>query len=405
MKKKKILSTIVVLLLVVIGVAATSFAENSKEVDQLSYFELTGATAELKEESLFITLTEETATIQFKNVLAASGFSFLWNGVNDRDEKLNQLTVILTDSQDEDCSVKVNFIKLNKQNTVVRYNDETRSYLTEGATNLKNDTPISLKFNENTNTFTDALEAYQMTANSCTNGNDFNGFASKGVNLKIVVTGKAGATFSINAINEQPFGKNYAIDNVEPTLCIPTGQTNMVHNSIATLPKAAAFDVFSDETILKLTVQDPEGNVIKDESGTLLDKVDGNQEYRIKFSQYGTYRVVYIASDGINETRGMGYQINVKDKGTPVIQFKKEMTKKVTLGEEVVFPELKINDNTTGEFITWTNVLHPEGYMTCEKASFIPTTPGEYVITFCAQDESGNIGRLVTNIYVEGSSK
>ena len=156
MKKKKILTTIVVLLLVVIGVTVTSFAENGKEVDQLSYFELAGATAELKDESLHITLTEETATIQFKNVLAASGFSFQWNGVDDQDEKLSQLTVVLTDSQDEDCSVKVNFIKLNEQNTAVRYNDETRSYLTEGATCLENDTPISLKFNENTNTFTDA---------------------------------------------------------------------------------------------------------------------------------------------------------------------------------------------------------------------------------------------------------
>lgn len=405
MKKKKILTTIVVLLLVVIGVTVTSFAENGKEVDQLSYFELAGATAELKDESLHITLTEETATIQFKNVLAASGFSFQWNGVDDQDEKLSQLTVVLTDSQDEDCSVKVNFIKLNEQNTAVRYNDETRSYLTEGATCLENDTPISLKFNENTNTFTDALEAYKMTANSCINGEDFNGFASKGVNLKLIVTGKIGANFSINAINEQPFGKNYVIDNVEPTLCIPTGQTNMMHNSIATLPKAAAFDVFSDEATLELTVQDPEGNVIKDESGKLLDNVDGSKEYRIKFSEYGTYRVVYVASDGVNKTRGMGYQINVKDEGTPVIQLKKEMTTKATVGEEIVFPELIIDDNTDGEFITWTNVLHPEGYMTCEKTSFTPTTPGQYVITFCAQDESGNIGRFVTNIYVEGSSK
>ena len=244
-----------------------------------------------------------------------------------------------------------------------------------------------------------------MTANSCINGEDFNGFASKGVNLKLIVTGKIGANFSINAINEQPFGKNYVIDNVEPTLCIPTGQTNMMHNSIATLPKAAAFDVFSDEATLELTVQDPEGNVIKDESGKLLDNVDGSKEYRIKFSEYGTYRVVYVASDGVNKTRGMGYQINVKDEGTPVIQLKKEMTTKATVGEEIVFPELIIDDNTDGEFITWTNVLHPEGYMTCEKTSFTATTPGQYVITFCAQDESGNIGRFVTNIYVEGSSK
>lgn len=405
MKKKKILTTIVVLLLVVIGVAVTSFAENSKEVDQLSYFELAGATAELKDESLCITLTEETATVQFKNVLAASGFSFQWNGVDDKEQKLRQLAVILTDSQDEDCSVKVNFTKLNERNIAVRYNDETRSYLTNGSTYLENDTPISLKFNENTNTFTDAVEAYKMVANSCINGKDFNGFASKGVNLKLMVTGEAGATFSINAINEQPFGKNYVIDNVEPTLCIPTEQANMMHNSIATLPKAAAFDVFSDKTSLKLTVQDPQGNVIKDVSGTLLDNVDGNKEYQIKFSQYGTYRVVYVASDGVNKTRGMGYQINVKDEGTPVVQLKKDITKNVAVGEEVIFPELEIVDNIDDEFITWTNVLHPEGYMTCEKTSFIPTTPGRYVITFCAQDESGNIGRFVTNIHVEGSSK
>ena len=205
MKKKKILTTIVVLLLVVIGVTVTSVAENGREVDQLSYFELAGATAKLKDESLRITLTKETATIQFKNVLAASGFSFQWNGVADTDKKLNQLTVVLSDSQDEDCSVKVNFIKLNEQNTAVRYNSETRSYLTAGATYLENEAPISLKFNENTNTFTDASEAYQMIANSCVNGEDFNGFASKGVNLKLVVTGQVGATFDINAINEQPF--------------------------------------------------------------------------------------------------------------------------------------------------------------------------------------------------------
>ena len=81
MKKKKILTTIVVLLLVVIGVGATSFAENGKEVDQLSYFELTGATAELKDESLCITLTEETATVQFKNVFNCFIF-FILNRTN-----------------------------------------------------------------------------------------------------------------------------------------------------------------------------------------------------------------------------------------------------------------------------------------------------------------------------------
>lgn len=405
MKKKRILSICVALSLIISGVAITSFAEDKKEVDPISFFEIEGATAELKEETLDFTLTEETATIQFENPLAASGFSFNWNGVDDKEKKLETLAVVLADSEDAECSVKINFMKLNDQNTAVRYNEEPRSYLTAGATYLVNAAPISLKFNESTQTFTDGTESYKIVAESCMNGTVFNGFESKGIMLTISVTGQVGASFSINSINEQPFGKNYVVDNVEPILCVPNGQTKMMYNSVSTLPKAAAFDVFSKETTLKLTVQDPEGNVIKDEAGVKLEDVDGNQEYQIKFSKYGSYRVIYVASDGLNKTRGMGYQINVQDEGAPVIILKKAMKESVVVGDEVFFPEFEISDNVGGEFVTWMNVLHPTGHMTCEKTSFIPDVEGKYVITFCAQDANGNIGRFVTNVYAEGGSK
>lgn len=405
MKKKRLLAICLAASLVLPALSINALAENEKEVDVVSYFEIEGAAAELKDDSLDFTLTGETATIQFKNPLAASGFSMKWNGVEDEEKKLEALEIVLTDSENEECSVKVTFGKLNEESTSVKLNEESRSYLSSGSTYRKNESDICLMFNESTNTFTNDLGEFAIRTEKCLNGASFHGFESMGANLTLTMKGEAGAVFSLKSMNEQPIGADYTMDNVDPVLCVPTGQVKRQYNSVSTLPKAAAFDVFSEETTLKVTVQDPQGNVVTDENGTQLEAVDGNQEYKIKFTEYGQYRVIYVASDGVNETRGMGYQIQVQDTGAPEVALAGEMESTVAVGTEVMFPELTITDNLEGECSTWINVLHPEGYMTCEKTSFIPKTEGKYVITFCAQDESGNIGRFVTSIYAEGSSE
>lgn len=406
--KKKMLSLCVALTLLASLASAHVFsvyAEKEKKVDQISNFEISGADASLQADSVDFTLTKESATIQFVRPLAASGFSFKWNGIEDADKKLDSLSVILADSEDSDCSVKITFGKLNDENTSIKYNNETRSYLTAGSTYKKNVSDIGLRFKDATNTFTDDTEAYSIHAKDCMNGNAFDGFESMGVTLTIQVTGKVGATFSLKSINEQPFGSDYETDTVDPVLCIPTEFTKILYGSTATLPRAAAFDVFSDTTTLELTVQDPDGEIVEDESGKKLENVDGNKDYDIKFSKYGQYRISYVASDGVNATRSIGYQISVLDSGKPEIQLKKDMKSEVAVGTEISFPELVIEDNADGEYITWVNLLHPEGYMTCEKTSFTPDTEGKYVITFCAQDESGNIGRLVVEMYAEGGNE
>ena len=51
------------------------------------------------------------------------------------------------------------------------------------------------------------------------------------------------------------------------------------------------------------------------------------------------------------------------------------------------------------------NVKHPSGIITCEKESFTPKTEGIYVLTFSAQDASGNVGRLTVEIFAEGGSE
>ena len=111
--KKKILAIGLVALLLVGVLGVSTMAEESKELDLISYFELEGVTATLQEESIDFTLTEESGTVRFNKPLASSGFSFRWNGVEDSDKKLEAIGITLTDIEDSECRVKVTFGKLN----------------------------------------------------------------------------------------------------------------------------------------------------------------------------------------------------------------------------------------------------------------------------------------------------
>lgn len=405
MTRKRIAAFCMAFVLLLSGITFKTFAEEEKIVDQLSFFEIDGAEAKMKADSIDFTLKSDKATIKFKNPLAASGFSVRWNGVKDSEKKLETLTFSLKDYTNEDIGVNLTFGKMNDQNISVKYNDDKRTYLTTGNTYSKNDSDIYVQFNEVTKSFVDGAGNYTIKVENSINGTKFNGFESQGVYMTITMKGKKGATFSLKELNAQPLGKDYENDNVEPVLCLPGDQTNVVHNSIAELPKAAAFDVFTESTTLKLTVQDPDGNVVKDVDGKNIEDVDGTKQYRIKFSKYGQYRVIYVASDGVNKTRGIGYQIDIQYKGLPTITLEQSIAEKVKVGETVEFPTTKVDDQLKGEIIQWVNVTHPEGYITCEESFFVPKTEGIYKITFNALDENGNIGRLEVGIYVEGSGK
>lgn len=405
MTRKRIAAFCMAFVLLLSGITFKTFAEEEKIVDQLSFFEIDGAEAKMKADSIDFTLKNDKATIKFKNPLAASGFSVRWNGVKDSEKKLETLTFSLKDYTNEDIGVNLTFGKMNDQNISVKYNDDKRTYLTTGNTYSKNDSDIYVQFNEVTKSFVDGAGNYTIKVENSINGTKFNGFESQGVYMTITMKGKKGATFSLKELNAQPLGKDYENDNVEPVLCLPGDQTNVVHNSIAELPKAAAFDVFTESTTLKLTVQDPDGNVVKDVDGKNIEDVDGTKQYRIKFSKYGQYRVIYVASDGVNKTRGIGYQIDIQYKGLPTITLEQSIAEKVKVGETVEFPTTKVDDQLKGEIIQWVNVTHPEGYITCEESFFVPKTEGIYKITFNALDENGNIGRLEVGIYVEGSGK
>ncbi len=402
---KRIIALCTSLIILFSLVAFIAIADDTHVVNPTNLFEVEGAKVTLREDSVDFQLTGNEARIKVKKPLSASGFSMQWNGVNDKEQKLETVVMFLTDSEDDACNVTLTFGKLNENNTSIKFNKENQSYLTAGSTYKKNHTDINVQFQTSTNTFTDELGAYAIEAETCTNGMIFDGFPSMGVMLELTITGKKGATFCLTNINGQPLGSNYTSDNVEPLLCLQNTNMKVSKGLTCILPSAKAYDVYSEETSLNLTVQDPEGNVVSDTNGKKLEDVDGTKEYEILFDKYGQYRVIYVASDGDNKTRGIGFQINVNDEGAPEIQLKQKLEDIVSVGTRIDFPELIVTDNVEGECITWVNVLYPEGYMICEKDGFVVKTEGIYTITFCAKDANGNIGRFETTIYAKGSEQ
>lgn len=370
-------------------------------IDLLGYFDVQGATATLQEESLDFTLTAETATITFKKPLAADGFAFRWNGVEDSKRLLNSIAVALADSQDPDIAMKLTFGQMGDSYVSVRYNDEKQTHLANASMFKVNQSDVAMNFSDEARTLSDGI-SYTIDTRYCANGNAFEGFPSQAVNMTLTMSGKVGGTFSLKSLNAQRFGSKYQYDNVEPSLVVPNSLTKALYGSTVTLPAASAWDVLSNNATMTLTVTDPFGEIVTDMDGTKLEKVDGTKAYKIKISSYGQYRLSYVASDGLNKSRGIGYQIDVPDTGRPTVTLDGKVPARLTVGTEFVFPAATATDNAEGEIATWINVTHPEGHITYETTAFTPETEGKYIITFNAVDENGNIGRLRVETYAEG---
>lgn len=376
-----------------------SYIKDGK-IDLLGYFELSGATAELKEESIDFTLTEDVATIQFKKPLAADGFNFQWNGVDDSEKKLETLALRLVDSKDEKISLLATFGRIDDTKSSLRCNDDAIAKLIPSSTYKVNKSEFSLVYDSAARVLTDTTN-YTIHPASCENGQSFTGFPSSAINLSITMQGKAGATFSLRSINAQRFGSAFAADRVEPMICMATDLSKAFYNSEITIPAASAYDVLANDADLKLTVKTPEGETAKDVSGKKLENVDGTKEYKIKISEYGQYRIGYISSDGDNKTRSLGYRISVIDNGAPELEIDGELKEKVAVGDTVKLPKIKAKDAAKGECTTWVNVTHPSGVITCETDQFVPAEEGTYEIRFYASDEHGNMAKKCMEMYVK----
>lgn len=395
---KKVVS-IGILTALVIGSVVS--ATDNGTVNMEDYFTAQGANITVQEESVDMVLNQDTASVTFDRPLTSDGFSLSFAGVEGN--TLEKADIILTDINDEKNSIKLSYIRMNDEYTAVALNDSKRSYVTNGSMYHQNDVDFYVTYNAKSNVITDS-STYTIPVTTTQNGMAFEGFSKQMVSVRIELHGIAGSVMCLKELNRQRLGTEYEVDSVEPMITIINGVTEAMKGSVISLPTAFASDVLSDKATVKMSVKDPEGNIVEAEDGTKLSEVTPDKVYQIKIDAYGEYRIEYQATDGRNTTRTVSSQIKVVDVSKPTINLSEILPTEVKLGEELVLPEVTCEDNVTEKenIVTWVTVQHPSGKIRACGSTLKLVEEGQYRFTFHAMDNEGNIRKTIQKIYVEG---
>lgn len=401
MKLKKTILSLGLTVAMLAGISVSAVADENVRMEDL--FTVEGAKISVKNKSVDFTLTGNKATVSFHKALASDGFNLSFAGV--KDNSLKQADFILTDSEDEKSSVKLNFLRMNDTYTAVALNDSERSYITNGSMYLENDADFYFTYNAESKVFNDSGN-YTIAVGSNTDGSAFEGFSSRLVNLKVELIGKKGSVFRLKSINLQRMGKDYEIDSVEPMITVQDNITVATKGSKIKLPTAFATDVLSDTASVVMTVKDPDSFVVTATNGKKLENVTPDQAYEIAIDRYGDYRIEYQATDGRNTTRTISSQIRVADDSKPEILLAKQLPNTAKTGETMQMPEITYKDNVTAaeEITSWITVKRPGGQITGVKDAITFEENGQYILTFFAMDAEGNVRSLRQTIYVKGES-
>lgn len=399
MKHGKKVISIGILTALVLGTVVS--ATDNGTVNMEDYFTAQGAKITVQEESVDMVLIKDTASVTFNKPLTSDGFSLSFAGVEGN--TLEKADIILTDIKDEKNSIKLSYIRMNDDYTAVALNDSKRSYVTNGSMYHQNDVDFYMTYNAKSNVITDS-STYTIPVATTQNGNAFEGFSEQMISVRIELYGSKGSVMCLKELNRQRLGTEYEIDSVEPMITIINGVSEAMKGSVISLPTAFASDVLAENATIKMSVRDPEGNIVTAEDGTKLEEVIPDKVYQIKIADYGEYRMEYQATDGRNATRTVSSQIKVVDVSKPTIKLSEILPTEAKVGEELVLPEMACEDNVTEKdgIVTWITVQHPSGKIRSCSTTLKLEEEGQYRFVFYAMDGEGNIQKKVQKIYVEG---
>ena len=377
------------------------YKDENGQIDLAAYFTVEGAQVQLSEDKMDFVMGGEEATVTFNKPLASDNFQLIFAGTEGN--TLKKAEFLLSDSDDENETVKIAYGRMSDVQTSIVLNDSNRSFITTGSLYKENDGNFTVAYNAASNCAGDGMSVIIPVLETI-NGKGFVGFSSQRVNLTIHLYGEAESIFRLKSINQQRMGSKYAGDTTPPLVSVVNALTYVVKDSKVTLPTAFATDVLAEDATLTMSVLDPDGESVKAVDGTALANVVPDKAYEIMIDKYGTYRIEYKATDGTNETRSVVSRVNVVDDTRPELKLDKGIASSYKLGEKLEFPKVTGSDNcSTEENIRLSIVVkHPSGIVTAESKSIELSEEGVYEITFMAVDEAGNVGRMTVKTYAGG---
>ncbi len=151
------------------------------------------------------------------------------------------------------------------------------------------------------------------------NGEKFQGFDSQLVMLSVTVLSDSAqpVTLLVNEISEQRLN-NITEDYISPTLVkSELMASRLFPGETIKLPKVKFIDVLDPYVTSSLSVYGPDGKIVKDANGRLMENVPTDVDYYLNPTAIGTYTVVYTYSDSVgNGGSQEGFRVISREKPT-----------------------------------------------------------------------------------------
>lgn len=252
------------------------------------------------------------------------------------------------------------------------------------------------------------FENVNIAIESYDNGEAFNGFTSNKVYASVTMmeAAKGSAYMLLEVSGSATTFRNKDFSAPSFAILGDFGGSYSIGDSY-TLAAAIAGDTFAPQTSLTVSVLDPEGNVISDKNGVLLDNVDASKSYEISLSKYGLYSINYVATEEnwIGNSNEFTNYLYVMDEEAPVITVTSEYTRTAKVGDLIILPTFTVSDNLTAEenIVIDRFVQNPTGRLVripYVSNSVVATYEGTYYFRIMAKDEYGNVATVTLEVIV-----
>ncbi len=292
----------------------------------------------------------------------ADGFVMEMQGIASRAKKFDALRVTLTDSQNAKEQIAIE-ATVETGGTTITIGD---SVLSVATSTLVTDGKYVVSYNEGKIKWDDTGVFVEKTVN----GETFNGFTSGLVYVRVeMLNAQEGAAYKLLNLCGSWLSR-YNLESYAPNFKV-LGEFSKEESidTVYELYPAIANDVFCPNTELTMTVTAPDGTIVVDTDGVVLENVVPNKSYFISLSQYGQYKATYraVEKDWVKENLlELVQSIFVVDEIPPQIHFTNATQTTAKVGDVLVLPDFVVDDNLTA----------PED-IRVERGVFTPT--GKYI--------------------------
>ncbi|MBO5480506.1 MAG: hypothetical protein J6A63_04915, partial [Clostridia bacterium] len=303
-----------------------------------------------------ITAEKSNGTVKFVNplIIGKNGLTVTFN-VPTSSNNVDKINVYLTDGQNAENKIKITLFKGSVQNendksfTTMKVNDGVKEYRVPGS--FVSGVGYEITYDNITRCVT-ALNGVKASVEKTVMGEEFKGFEGQFVYLSFEFGDRTGAAcLNITKLNNQSLNSTIQSDNIAPQIAILGQYGGMaMKGKETTIMSAIAGDVLAEKVTVTMTVETPSGSgKAVSVDGVMLENVDASREYTFIPSAYGTYRIVFTATDSNGWTSTTSYNIVVADNDGPKITVKGKVPTELTLknGKVVLsLPEVTATDDS-----------------------------------------------------------